>query len=301
MSLRLSNCSLQAGFVGTPFQQRLLARARTVVWGALPPRACSVPPPNLFHSSSGAWLRGTSAPGFFHKTTSTTRASFSSFFSPFTPFLRQSKAFSRSAPLRGASKYQPPPNTNKQPPRERNKNVGLMLAGVVVAAVGVSYLSVPLYRMFCQQTGYGGTVQEGPAYQEQFKTARKERPLRIQFSSQVNANVPWRFFPLQQEVKVVPGQSVLIFYRAQNLTEEDVVGIASYNVVPAKAALYFHKIECFCFDEQLLPAKQVVDLPVLFLIDADFADDPDMADVTNITLNYTFFRSKDFENLVEQV
>ena len=113
---------------------------------------------------------------------------------------------------------------------------------------------------------------------------------------------------------------MLIFYKAENPTDEDIVGIAAYNVTPAKAGIvdfalrlnsnlmlldntkgvYFHKTECFCFEEQLLPAHSVVDLPVLFSIDKEFADDPHMTGVYHIVLNYTFFRSKDFEGLPEE-
>ncbi len=95
----------------------------------------------------------------------------------------------------------------------------------------------------------------------------------------------------------MPGESTLAFYRAENPSDEDIVGIASYNVVPSKAGIYFQKIQCFCFEEQLLPARKGVDMPVYFVIDPEFADDPSMSDVENISLFYTFFRAKDFDDL----
>jgi len=181
--------------------------------------------------------------------------------------------------------------------------MGFILATIVLGGIALSYASVPLYQRFCQLTGYGGTTRRLELEQEQKNSGpsrwrkRTDRPLTVKFYSNTNANIPWVFYPLQSEVRLVPGESTLAFYRAENPSPEDIVGIASYNVVPAKAGIYFQKIQCFCFEEQMLPATKGVDMPVYFVIDPDFADDPNMSDIESISLFYTFFRAKDFDEL----
>jgi cytochrome c oxidase assembly protein subunit 11 len=174
---------------------------------------------------------------------------------------------------------------------------------VILATVSLSYASVPLYRQFCQATGYGGTTRQVDIKdaRSRYDRRRPDRPLTIKFYSNTNTSIPWNFYPLQSDLRLIPGESTLAFYRAENPTEEDIVGIASYNVVPQKAGIYFQKIQCFCFEEQLLPAKTGADMPVYFVIDPDFADDPSMNDVDSISLFYTFFRAKDFDDVYSQL
>lgn len=119
------------------------------------------------------------------------------------------------------------------------------------------------------------------------------RPLKIRFNADVSARVPWRFTPLQSEVVVLPGETVLAFYLAENKSGQPVTGIATYNITPAKAAIYFNKVQCFCFDEQRLKPGEALDMPVFFYIDPEFAADDDMADVSDIMLSYTFFKAED--------
>ena len=178
--------------------------------------------------------------------------------------------------------------------------MGMILTTLILGGIAISYA---LYQRFCQVTGYGGTtrrVEESNMSSPDRWKKRPERPLTVKFYSNTNSNIPWVFYPLQNEVKLVPGESTLAFYRAENPSPDDIVGIASYNVVPAKAGIYFQKIQCFCFEEQLLPAKKGVDMPVYFVIDPDFVDDPNMHDVESISLFYTFFRAKDFDDLNAQ-
>jgi cytochrome c oxidase assembly protein subunit 11 len=92
---------------------------------------------------------------------------------------------------------------------------------------------------------------------------------------------------------VYPGDTALTFYTAQNLSNQTLTGVATYNIVPAKAGVYFNKIQCFCFEEQRLKGKEFVELPVLFFIDSDFLKDPKMKDIDSITLSYTFFKTND--------
>jgi len=170
-------------------------------------------------------------------------------------------------------------------------NIAFYLSGVAILTVGLSYASVPLYQAFCQVTGYGGTVQEaGEAKLEQLSTGKTgERTLIINFDAGTGTGMPWKFKPLQQAVKLVTGETALAFYNAENPTNHPMTGVATYNVTPMKAGLYFNKVQCFCFHEQRLQAKENVDMPVFFFIDNEFESDPRMDDVSEITLSYTFF------------
>ena len=176
---------------------------------------------------------------------------------------------------------------------EKNSRVGKYAIIVIILVVGLSYAAVPLYQIFCSATGYGGTVKVAEDKRVSSlidKEVRSNRPLRIKFAAQASSSIPWKFFPLQNEITCVPGESVLAFYNAKNKSQEPVVGLSIYNVIPAKASIYFNKVQCFCFEEQRLEAGEDVDMPVLFYIDPEFADDPTMADVNEIILSYTFFR-----------
>ena len=119
----------------------------------------------------------------------------------------------------------------------------------------------------------------------------KRRAINIYFVSEVNAHLPWSFVPLQRCVSVVPGESALAFFNATNLSDQPLIGVATYNVAPSKAGAYFHKIQCFCFDEQRLEARESVDMPVLFYLDPELLQDPKLASLDHITLSYTFFDS----------
>ena len=177
---------------------------------------------------------------------------------------------------------------------QKNANVGKIGIMIVIGVVGISYAAVPLYQMFCSATGYGGTAlkraDETSVTELANKSIRADRPLKVKFLGQASASIPWRFTPLQKEVTCVPGESVLAFYNATNNSDETVIGLSIYNVVPAKASIYFNKVQCFCFEEQRLEARESVDMPVLFFIDPEFADDPNLAGVTELTLSYTFFK-----------
>jgi len=179
------------------------------------------------------------------------------------------------------------------------------MAAVVAATVGLSYASVPLYRVFCQVTGFGGTVRGrdgdgdgdgGGTFLTSTDATRPvagARPITIRFNADVSAGVPWRFTPATPAARVVPGETALAFYTAENRGSTPLTGIATYNVTPAKVGIYFNKVQCFCFDEQRLGAGEAVDMPVFFFLDPEFATDERMADVEEVTLSYTFFRAED--------
>lgn len=169
----------------------------------------------------------------------------------------------------------------------RNTVIAGGLAAVIVAMTGLSFAAVPLYRMFCAATGFGGTpITSGPA-----APGATVRTIEVRFNADTNPGLPWAFAPVQREVRVKLGESELAFYHARNEAAQPVTGVATYNVTPEKAGQYFHKTACFCFDAQTLAPGQDMQFPLSFWVDPAIATDPDTSDVTTITLSYTFFRS----------
>ncbi len=169
-----------------------------------------------------------------------------------------------------------------------NKNFALALVSLALSMVFLSFTSIPLYNLFCKVTGYGGTTtkQEFNIYSPRKGT----RLVTIEFDYNVDNNLPWRFVPKQRKTVVVPGQNTLIFYESENLSNDDIIGTSVYNVTPNKAGKYFVKIHCFCFEEQLLKARDKMLMPVTFFIDYDFEKDKEMNDVNVITLSYSFYK-----------
>ena len=173
----------------------------------------------------------------------------------------------------------------------RNRRTALIVAGVVAGMVGLSFASVPLYRAFCQITGFDGTPQRAVAAADR-TLARK---ITVRFDATVSDGLAWSFKPGQVSQTMNIGETGLAFYHAANLADRPITGRASFNVQPAKAGVYFKKIECFCFTEQRLEAKQQVEMPVTYFIDPAIANDPSLDDVTTVTLSYTFFEWDDGE------
>jgi len=171
---------------------------------------------------------------------------------------------------------------------EANKKTLIILSILTLGMLGLAFASVPLYRMFCQVTGFGGTTQKAVV----FPTRVTNRFITIRFNADTHPTLPWEFKPMQKSVRVRAGEVGLAFYHAKNPDSEPTEGMATYNVTPNKAGIYFNKVECFCFERQHMEGGQEVDFPVQFFIDPAFADDPNMADVDTITLSYTFFKLK---------
>lgn len=175
---------------------------------------------------------------------------------------------------------------------ERNERVGLYMAAVALGTLGAAYASVPLYKVFCQATGFGGTTQRVNSVESaDLIPATDSRVLSISFTADVQDQMPWKFRPQQSQVKIVPGETALAFYRAENHTNKAITGVATYNVFPPKAGVYFNKIQCFCFEEQRLRPGDEIDMPVFFFIDKEILEDPAMHHVNHITLSYTFFKT----------
>ncbi|KAJ3120986.1 Cytochrome c oxidase assembly protein cox11, mitochondrial [Physocladia obscura] len=171
----------------------------------------------------------------------------------------------------------------------------LYVASVIIVFVGLSYAAVPLYKIICTDTGLDGSAKNlsGSKFDPAtMKPVLGAKPIRIKFQSSVSDAMKWKFTPQTKEITLVPGETALAFYTAENPTDESIVGISTYSIIPGRAAQYFNKIQCFCFEEQRLESKEEVDMPVFFYIDPEFAYDPSMKDVREITLHYTFFRSK---------
>ncbi|XP_019349731.2 cytochrome c oxidase assembly protein COX11, mitochondrial [Alligator mississippiensis] len=203
-----------------------------------------------------------------------------------------------AAALRGLRSGLPPAREQERDWRRRNRTALTYVAATAVGMVGLAYAAVPLYRLYCQTTGLGGSAVAGHG-SDHIETMEpvKDRIIKVTFNADVHASLHWNFRPQQNEIYVVPGETALAFYKAKNSTDKPVIGISTYNVVPFEAGQYFNKIQCFCFEEQRLNPHEEVDMPVFFYIDPEFAEDPKMAKVDLITLSYTFFQAKDGHKL----
>lgn len=222
---------------------------------------------------------------------------------------------------------------------ERNVALAWYAAAVVLGALGATYAAVPLYKVFCQTTGFGGTTQrvqigdeatpssgavesflqgvvsslpvtsakvhmwtdeEAASKLASLKPVSNADLITVRFDTTVSDVMPWSFVPVQLDVKVVPGETALSFFRVTNHSDKAITGVATYNVHPPKVGLYFQKIQCFCFEEQRLLPGETVDMPVFFFLDPEILDDPQVSYIRSITLSYTFFQTdEDEENDLE--
>ncbi|EAT09773.1 cytochrome c oxidase assembly protein [Sphingobium sp. 10 DY56-G10] len=169
----------------------------------------------------------------------------------------------------------------------RNRRTFLAMIGVGLAMLGLGFASVPLYRIFCQQTGFNGTTQRADAGVDvQQATGHM---LSIRFDSNVQPGMPWQFHPERPTQTVTVGAKSMAIFVAKNMSDRPVTGTASFNVTPTQAGAYFTKIECFCFTQQTLQPGQEVRMPVLYYVDPKILADPDNKDTQEITLSYTFY------------
>ncbi len=182
------------------------------------------------------------------------------------------------------------PQSRKEQGRA-NGRLALLLGVVVCGMVGLSFAAVPLYDLFCQVTGYGGTTQVAESLPEE----TLERQMAVRFDSNVNPDLPWDFRPDVRQVTVKLGEPTLIFYKVRNRADVPTAGTATFNVTPLKAGQYFSKVQCFCFTEQVLQPGQEMDMGVSFFVDPALAEDPNLDEVKTITLSYTFFVDPDSE------
>ncbi|MCA3560792.1 MAG: cytochrome c oxidase assembly protein [Aestuariivirga sp.] len=169
--------------------------------------------------------------------------------------------------------------------QQRNVRVVVLSAATVAGMIGLTYASVPLYRLFCQVTGYGGTVQRADAAPGQVL----DKTVSVRFDANTSGKLDWAFHPVQSAVKVKFGEQSMAYYEAINQSGRTVTGTAVFNVSPPQAGAYFNKIECFCFTEQALKPGEKIEMPVMFFVDPDMLKDPDAAGIDEITLSYTFY------------
>jgi cytochrome c oxidase assembly protein subunit 11 len=171
----------------------------------------------------------------------------------------------------------------------RKGATAVLLVSVVAGMIGLSFASVPLYRLFCQATGLGGTTQRAATAPLRVAGAL----VTVRFDAETAPDLGWEFHPLQSSVAVHPGEEQKIFYRAVNKTGAPITATATYNVTPAKVGIYFDKLQCFCFSEQYLAPGESAEMVVVFFVDPDILTDPNTRDVRTITLSYTMFRARE--------
>jgi cytochrome c oxidase assembly protein subunit 11 len=159
--------------------------------------------------------------------------------------------------------------------------------GVVLFMGGMAWASVPLYDWFCRVTGYGGATNTAAAASDEIL----DRTIKVRFDASLERDMPWEFTPVEREMEVRIGETGLAFYEAYNPTDRPVAGTASYNVAPFDAGGFFTKIDCFCFEQQVLQPGERVEMPVTFYVDPEIVQDRDAKFIHTITLSYTFYET----------
>jgi cytochrome c oxidase assembly protein subunit 11 len=180
--------------------------------------------------------------------------------------------------------------------KAQNKKVIFIITFVGMLMLSLSYAAVPLYDIFCRVTGFGGTTQIASSA----PGSTGHPNINIRFESNITDSLNWDFYSKTKTVKIPMGEEKTIYYFAKNLSDEPIVGTATFNVTPAKAGQYFMKIDCFCFVEQLLNPGESMNMPVTFFIDPDLYKDENVQEVNEITLSYTFMKSMDQSKVEEQ-
>ncbi|MBD8893000.1 cytochrome c oxidase assembly protein [Labrenzia suaedae] len=175
--------------------------------------------------------------------------------------------------------------TSRAQSGKSNKKVAIACTCLFVSMIGAAYAAVPLYNLFCRATGFGGTTQVA----DQASDRVIDRVVTIRFDGNVNHTLPWSFKPEHREIKIKMGETAQMNYLAVNKGSRKTVGTSVFNVTPLEAGAYFNKLQCFCFTEQALEPGQTVEMPVIFFVDPEMDNDPELKNVREITLSYTFF------------
>lgn len=170
---------------------------------------------------------------------------------------------------------------------QRNKRTAVFGLVIVASMVGLAYASVPLYQLFCQVTGFGGT----PSKSDGNPKGVINREMAVRFDSNVDHHLPWVVKPAAIVTDKI-GTVDTVNYVATNLSDKPVTGMATFNVSPERAGVYFNKMECFCFTEQTLQPGETVEMPIVFFIDPDLADNRELDTIKEITLSYTFYAAE---------
>ncbi len=169
----------------------------------------------------------------------------------------------------------------------KNGRTAAIFALVGLAMLGLAFAAVPLYRLFCQVTGFGGTTQMNVGGSAPGEVVGKI--VNVRFDANTNAALPWSFQPEKHVDRAAIGARKMAFYTARNNGTLPVTGTATFNVTPVQAGQYFSKIQCFCFTEQTLQPGEEMRMPVVYYVDPKILDDPNTRDITEITLSYTFY------------
>ncbi|MEY4473998.1 MAG: hypothetical protein RL671_2302 [Pseudomonadota bacterium] len=177
-------------------------------------------------------------------------------------------------------------------PKDPNARTGMLALLGACAMLALGFASVPLYRIFCQVTGFGGTTMRVSEAQAATVKATA-KTISVRFDANVDRQMPWKFGAEQTTQDLRIGARKMAFYHAENLANQPVTGIASFNVEPELAGKYFNKIQCFCFNEQTLQPGQRVNMPVIYYVDPKILEDPETKDIEQITLSYTFHLAAD--------
>lgn len=177
-------------------------------------------------------------------------------------------------------------------PARRHLTTVALLLTVIAGMLGLTAAAVPLYRLFCAATGFGGTTQRAAT----LPGGIAQTLVTVRFNTEIDPGLAWEFRPTVDEVRVHPGEQRQVFFRAVNRSSSGITARAVYNVTPTKSGIYFDKLQCFCFDEQYLAPGESKDMGVVFFVDPDMLKDPDTSDVRTITLSYSMFKAADQPN-----
>jgi cytochrome c oxidase assembly protein subunit 11 len=169
-----------------------------------------------------------------------------------------------------------------------NNRIAVIITSIILGMVALTFASVPLYRLFCQVTGYDGTPNIDP---NGHADRILDRIITVRFNTDVVEGMPWTFRPESEPVTFKIGEKALVSFYAKNNTGQPITGTAIFNVLPENAGPYFHKTQCFCFGKQFLAAHGEAHMPVQFFVDPKIMDDPDAKNIKTITLSFTFFRA----------
>lgn len=171
----------------------------------------------------------------------------------------------------------------------KNGRVGILAGLLALAMVGLAFAAVPLYRLFCQVTGLGGTTMVADETAAAAVRPVPGKSVSVRFDANVSRDLMWEFRPAESHRTVNIGSRSMAVYTARNMTARPLTGTATFNVTPVQAGQYFSKVQCFCFEEQTLAAGQEVQMPVVFYVDPAILKDPATRDISEITLSYTFY------------
>jgi cytochrome c oxidase assembly protein subunit 11 len=171
--------------------------------------------------------------------------------------------------------------------RQKRRHLQVLAACVAVVAGmgGLAYASVPLYELFCQVTGYGGTTRRV----ENVTVPVLDKRVTVRFDANVRSGLNWKFYPAQRQVTARFGETVQVLYYAENFGDTTSTGTATFNVTPQQAGAYFNKLQCFCFTDTVVKPGEKLEMPVVFFVDPELVETEEGKDVTTITLSYTFF------------